>query len=514
MKTIVVKNFGNGIADDIYEGNAGEFSIAKHFDILTYPYRLQPLRGMTADTANTGIGNMIAASDGKMYGVGVDGSNAGKAAMWQRSTYGATDDWAQLGSGNGINVLAIPTMIVEFPSESNGRNIIYASTGELTAIRTSDGNQANKALSFTNIGQGFLHPQDKGLYIPYDNLIAVLPYNTAIASISTGVFTLSSIYQIPCLTNYGNYLAIPCFNPNVPSINGSVLFLWDRDTSNPLPNESVPWNGQLKVLNNINGTLVGVSVSNATDSTTSSDSNSILIQGYEGGSPFLIKEIIAHHFINTGSPTVTINSNVNFVYKNRLYFSVNIVPNDSLSNTYYGLWSVGKNKSGHWTVNMERIATNNNSETGILACAIKGDFASMCHTAIGTLTKTINGATSSTTYAATSIYESLVNPDMDESDKLFEKKLQAVSCHFLPLVTGQQIVMKYRVDSVSSSDWITIFTKTSTSPNTKLTAYETPKPVSGQFRDGRNYEFQIISTGGAVVTGFGYKFEINKNQIS
>lgn len=513
MKTLIIKQFGEGMADDIYEAGAGEFSIAKHFDILTYPNRLQPLRGMTSDTANTGIGNMIVASDGFMYGSGIDyPSNPTLGKLWQRSAYGASDDWALLGSGGGF-VPKYP-LLVEFPSESNGRTIIFAvsdgaSNKLLVAVKPSNGNTATQAISggFTNIGQGFVHPKDKILYIPYDNNIATIASGAALSAVAAAQFIVQTQYQIPCLTNYGNYLAIPCFNPNGGTLNSSIVYLWDRDTSNPLPNESILWDGQLKVLNNLKGTLIGISIANANDSTTTEDSNSILIQGYSGGTEtFLIKEIIAQHIVSSSSPTVTINPNVNFVYKNRVYFSVNINPNDGISNSYYGLWSVGKNKQGRWTVNMERVATNANTETGVLACAIKGDFVSMAHTANGTLTRTINGSASSATYAATSLYESVVNPQMPEAEKHLNKKLISVQVNTLPLITGQQVVVKYRVDSQSSADWKTIFTKTSTSPNTSLVYYNSPKPATGQFRDGVNYEFRIESTGGAVVTSFNYTY--------
>lgn len=521
MKTVTVNNFAYGIADDIYSANVGEFSIAKHFDVLSYPHRLKPLRGVTTDTINTGIGNIIVASDGLMYGVGLDiPGNPTLGKLWQRSGYGASDGWQAIPTNTQLSgtvlrgTVASPqdySFLVEYKDALNTKQIFWASTNLLLASdKAGASGISTQALTFTNIGQGFVHPQYKILYVPYDNFVGsigpdVTPFNTH----NFTALTLPLQYQIPCLCDYGNYLAVPAFSSTGISVSGSEVFFWD--TTSPSWNEQIKWGaGQLRVLNNLNGELVGVSTASVgtAGGNVNQDSNSILIKVYSGGTEaVLVKEIIAQHSASANAPTVTINPNVNFIHRNRLYFSVNINPNDGISNSYYGLWSIGKNKvNGRWTVNMERIATNDNSETGVIACAISGDFVSYCHTAFGTLTFTINGQTSSATYGATSVYESVINPNMTLGDKPLNKKLISFLISTVPLTTGQQVVAKYRVDSKSSADWITIFTKTSTSPDTKLVFYNSPKPASGQFRDGNNYEFRIESTGGAEVTSFTYTY--------
>lgn len=516
MKTVTVQNFHSGIADDIYNSNIGEFSIAKHFDILTYPKRLQPFRGMTSDTASTLIGNLMMASSGSIYG---SGSVSGVGRLFVRSGYGASDgygDVPNLSQSSGVAI--VYPFLVEFTNSKTVRTIYWAGTNTIVNSDPAGGSSANtQTLNFTSIGQGFVHPKDQILYVPYNdanNIPRIGTITSASETINGAVFTLPSQYQIPCLTNYGNYLAIPAYVAKGNTPNSSIVYLSDRDSSLTTFTESIKWGaGTLQVLNNLDGVLIGVSAISSLDGTQNQDSASIVIKGYNGGTdPFVIKEIRANHLAASSHPSATINPNVNFIYKDRLYFSVNINPNDGVSNSYYGLWSVGKNKvNGQYTVTMERIATNDNSETGILAAAFNGDFVSMVHSAVGTLTCTINGATSSATYGATSVYESVVNPEMPALDQIYNKSLISVGIQLLPLMSGQQVVMKYRVDSTGS--WTTLFTKTSSSPDSNLTTFELPLSGSVGAVSGRNIEFRLESTGGAIITGYSYKYEILKSNL-
>lgn len=512
MKTVTIQTFHGGMADDIFGGSVGQFAIAKHFDTLAYPRRLQPLRGMTPDTTGTAIGNIILASDGLMYGLGAV-SNLGR--LFQRTGYGATDGWADIPINvQNSGVAPIYPFLVEYTNSHNvARTIYWAGLNKILNSDKAGGSSVNsQSLSFANIGQGFVHPKDQILYVPYDNFIGTITNSSE--TINTAQFTLPVQYQIPCLTNYGNYLAIPAYTNFGASQNSSIVYLCGRDTSITTFDESIQWgSGKLKVLNNLKGVLIGISEVSSLDGTQNQDGASILIQGYNGGTdPFLIQEIKANHLIASGHPQATINQNVNFIYKNRLYFSVNIIPADGIQESYYGLWSVGKNKvNGQYTVTMERMATNDNSELGVLAAAFNGDFVSMVHTAVGTLTCTINGATSAATYGATSVYESIINPDMPQIDGIYNKSLIAVGVQTAPLQTGQQVVMKYRVDSTGS--WTTLFTKTTTSPDTNLTAFELPLSANIGSINGRNFEFRLESTGGAIITGFSYKYDILKSNL-
>lgn len=520
MKTVFVNRFDNGMTNDIYNAAIGEFSVSKHFDILTYLNRLSPLRGMTADTANTGIGNIIVDSiNGLMYGIGLNPSTGTTGEVWQRSGYGASDVWQRLPTTQNGSGLVIYPFLVDWRNSGNIRTLHWATTNTLEASDPLGGSSpASSALTFTSIGQGFVHPADQILYFPYNTssacLIGALVTNaTPFAGLNATVLTLPKQYQVYNLCSYGNYLAIPATTTNPASVSASRVFFWSRDTTQSWDYDISWGGGSLQVLNNLNGILIGISVDSAPASGSFQDSSAITIKGYSGGEPFVIKTISARHLSSASFPTCTINPNVNFIKDNRLYFSVTINPNDGISNTYKGLWSVGKNSAGRYVTTIERIATNDNSETGVLAAAIAGDFVCMVHTGVGTLTYTINGQTSSSTYGATSVFESAVNPDMSPIDKAKDKKLIAVAVHTVPLTTGQQVVMKVRVDSNNSADWKTIFTKTSSLPDAKVAVYESTINAAMNVADGRNIEFRLESTGGASITGFSYAYNNNVSNV-
>ncbi len=57
------------MSEDRYDDSGNKYGFTKHFDVLRHQKRLTPIRGMTTDTASTGIGNIIVAANGIMYGV-------------------------------------------------------------------------------------------------------------------------------------------------------------------------------------------------------------------------------------------------------------------------------------------------------------------------------------------------------------------------------------------------------------------------------------------------------------
>lgn len=492
MKTITIQNFDGGMAEDIYGGGQGEFSIAKHFDILTYPNRLYPYRGMSSDTAGTGIGKIIVGTDGNFYGVGTVSGFPTVGALYTRSSGAWVEGIGNLGDTVNYNLL------VEYHNSSGARKFIYAGNNQLGIFDTALASGAAEALTFTNICQGFVHPKDDVLYIGYDNKIATNNNGTW----TKPALTLPANYRVTSLTNYGNYLAIACCpsNGGVDKPGNSVVYLWDRNSAFTTLSEVVDWgSGSLQVINNLDGVLIGISDTGAATATTL-DFDSIQIKAYTGGSPQLIKEIPTIKQTTT-TPDAVINPRVNFIYRGKLYFSINI-QSGSTSPSYYGLWTIGKSKrTGRYAVTMERVATTGNTETGVLAAAISGDVASICHTAAGTLTYTNTGSSIGDQWTATSLFESLVNPEMPAMDKVRQKQLAAVAVHYLPLTSAGQVVAKYRVDGGS---WTTIFTETT---DGVVVTERTMDAAGTQFTAGRNYEFRIESTGNAHITGFTYKYD-------
>jgi hypothetical protein len=513
------------MARDPRQGSGSEFRIAKHFDTTTYPDRLQPLRGMAAHTNSNGlgIGNIIVNENGLMYGLGLDTpSNPTNGELYKSQGYGSGDDFvagstAQLSGAvlrsNDYNFL------VDWPDAGNVRTIHWASTNLLIASKPdADISATTNALTFSFIGQGLVHPKDKNLYYPYlvsstgaSYIGLVQPDATPFNTETPQAFQLPDQYLAWCLSSWGDYLAVPMTARLATSlVNSNIVGLWDRDTSITTFAETIHWGqGVLKVLNNVNNVLIGVSElgSDSLQAGTTQDYNAIQVKVYNGGyEPTVVGEIRAHALSGaSGQPSVSINHRVNFVQNNRLYFSAKVDPNDGIQPSRIGLWSVGRDEFGRWSINLERVATNDNSETQIIAAAIIGDYVETVHTAEGTLTNSINGSASNTTYAATSVYESTVNPGISAQDRVAKKKLTAFAAHFEPLPSSATVALKYRVDSKGADgDWVTVATASTAGDD----FIEMVDAAGTAFTDGRNFEFRLESVGGAVITAFSYKYEV------
>lgn len=528
-RTINITNFGNGVADDYSNGGLGEFSVSKHFDILTYPNRLQPLRGMTTtgEPTNSALGNMILALNGGFYGIGVQPASPTLGELWKKTGFGATSYWQEFNTIQSSGQAVAYDFLVDFPEANGGSQpkTMYWAAGQgggagiLLASNPSDGSSiSSSSLPFTTIGQGLVHPKNHKLYFPYqDTSSPTIPYigrisahaSDAFGSISLTLFQgIPKRYRVYCLSHYGDYLAIPMTTIYGGSADSSVVGLWDKDESLTTDfNSTIPWGtGRLKILNNLSGILIGISEVGTGDSATTQDIDAISIKIYEGGSEPREIKLLTVQRLTTTNVSAIINTNVNFIKNNRLYFSINLVGG---GNDQYGLWSVGKNRNGRWTVFRERIATDDNSETGIIAAAIRGDYVTTVHTAIGTITRTVNGTSLSSIFSATSSYESCVNPEMPEIDRPRIKKLVSVYATYLPLPVAGQVIMEQRKESSANGAWTTIFTETT---DGRVLTEASANADGSQFDDGVNWEFRLKSTGGAIITGYGYKYEVVKSQ--
>lgn len=518
-----LNRFDGGIADDYTRPGSGQCAMCKGFDVFTYPFRLQPLRGMTSSGELTGsnLRNIILGTNGTMYGIGENPLSADVGELYKRTGYGSSDFWTdfgtdQIASSSSSESAGHYDFLVHFPEMGATRKLFWSCNNLLIASDPADGGGSTDTdtLVFTNIGQGLVHPKHTALYFPYTTSSAT--YIGSIENHATDCFgavdyTLLSLpnrYRAYCLSHYGAFLAIPLTVSGRP--NGSIVALWDPTDTAARVQETIPWgDGLLKVLNNLNGALIGISVLSGENSAAAQDVDKLQVKIWEGGAePVLIKELVATRTTTT-APSCAINQRVNFIHNNRLYFSVNLVNGDADAN-YYGLWSVGKNKLGQWTVVCERGATNDNSETGVIAAAFYGDFLSTIHSSEGTLTYTQNGNVLADIYGATSFYETGLNPQMPEADRYKKKKLEGIYCTFLALPAAASVTVKYRVNSLRSGAWTTIKVE-STDGATRMEAlYDTNM---GQLSDFTDVEFRLESTGGAIITGFGYKYDTLDTQL-
>lgn len=501
MKTVTIQYFGNGMVNNIYGGGVGEFSVAKGFDVLTYPNRLFPLPSMQTATSGTLIGNMMVGLDGLVYGSGKETPNPTKGNIWKATAGSAT--WTELGNAASGELIDY-SLLVHYKENDATEDILYSCTTGIRSIESSNVTTGSThALTYSTMCQGYVHPVDNIMYFGYTtSTTSCIGRNNA--SVYTDVaLALPRRYRPIGLTKYGDYLAIGCTSFASGAIPGSgidtsVVYLWARDISLTTIQETIQWGDDcLQILNNLDGALIGVS------KIESNTASGFSIKVYAGGQVQTVKEIL----INSASTTITINQGVNYIHKHRLYFSVD-VPGSGTSPVYKGLWSIGRNESGRWTLNLERITTTDGSMGSCITAVQAIDYLHTATGAAGTMTTQFSGSTKSTDYVNPSIYESTINPGMPDEDKIFKKKLVSVACHYLPLPTTGQVIMKYRVDSDGGA-WTTIVTETADG----VAFTEMPSAAGTSFTDGRNYEFRIESTGYAQITGFSYKYDILKTNI-
>lgn len=517
--TTLVNRFDGGMKNMRNADSIGGFSVSKGFDIFSFSDRIVPNRTSGPDTASTGIGNLLTASDGVVYGLGVDSNNpTTNTQLYKKATY--ADDWSALSNEKtGTSALNFD-LFIDYPSNGT-REIHCAGNGGIATLdKENVASVDTHTLSFTSVTQGAIHPKDDILYIPYTTSSGTFIAKNNAGSWTDIALTLPSKLVVTSITPYGNYLAIACAPRGAftlaatgktlaASANGgsyrSVVFLWDRDSSLTTLSESIDWGtGILQVLNSIDGRLMGIS--NVGGYTTNIiDRNSIAIKTYSGGTVQMIDEIFTKKQTTT-SPSVNINPYVNFVDRNKWYFSIDIV-GGSTSPKLYGLWCLSRSPiTGRYAITIDRGATTDNSETSVLAATSVGDYFSMVHTSRGTLAVSVNTSSFASIYVAASFLESTIF-NLGDSSKV--KKLIGVTVMFEPLIASAQVVLKYRKNediNDESMGWTTIYTYgTDEAISHSAVNIESTGANLPEFKE---IQFRIESTGGAVITGLKFNSEI------
>jgi hypothetical protein len=501
MGKVIVNDFSGGISADTRDPSTNKFAISKNFDIFSHPRRLMPFPGMTPNETQayfltdfvygdfgTGIGSNVLA-----YGVQSGQAITGHPELYMKSgdllNGGWTTALTATGAASGTRGPASTYRLFHLY-----HNYVYFRSGQYIG-RTGDLANGTAAtlvdtyydLTFnpTTVTEGFTHPKDDIMYFGVDNKL----YRNNAGTITLAL-TLPTYLYLSSVTNDGNYLAIAC--KPASNVGSSVVYLWDRDTSLTTLSESIDWgNGVLKVLHNIEGTLVGVSLLGATIFDLMPK---IVIKTYSGGVAETQHELVAD---NTSIALYDKKARSG----NKLYFGAKITLNGT---NYNGMFVVSKNSAGDWSVTHDVNIDNDTALTGNIEGFNKlNDIWFVAHNGDGSVNRTISDGS----YAGTSIYESQVNPNMPLLDRSKSKQLMAASLSYLPLPTNGQVILKYRVDGGS---WVTIFTETGDG----ATITERTKTDAGdEFTAGREYEFHIECTGGAVVTELAYNCRIDTSAV-
>lgn len=510
MKKITLNKFNAGIINDPRSNVEGGARMVTNFDILTDPHKLSPYRdtesgdsgASTSQKQNFCIAHWLPGStnDWRIFSLGVvSGTGRAEILMKQASTVpGSTDltDAGWLTPSNNQSASGSTNFNLFVFYKKTG--LIYGAKAGTTiwafdAATAGAFNDSARSLSYTNIAQGLVHSKDDILYIPYDNKIAKNNNGTW----TDVAITLPSDMYITSICEYGNYLAIAC--APLSGIGHSRVFLWDRDSSLETLSESIDWGEEiLQVIEEVDGVLVGISYTGAG---TTRFKDRIIFRYLSVSSAIKFQELVG----TATAPATTLRIAKQKV-NNRVYF---LLTAPIAGSTREGVWSVGRSGPNspmsvvhEYTPNNDTAVYPNGSLRNFI---IVGDYLLLAYVNSSS-SYAVSKSNDQSSFTATSIWESLINPGMDVTDRAMDKQLMSVGLTYDPLPAAGQVVLKYKVDGGS---WVTVFTET-TDGATRTEPY-TLTAAGTEFTAGEEYEFRIESTGGAVITGLTYKYQVKNS---
>lgn len=495
-----VTRFDGGIADDPREKGGNIGALIKHFDVFSNPFKLSPNRSSEADTNDgssaTGmkqydVRNFQLGKDGKLYGLGKNASGYPKVVS--KATPGS-GNWTLESTAEG-NATRIPGCFIEW----QGAWWFFQGTNQVAkwviggAITNS---VATVGSTILTVAQGLIGPDDN-LYLFYNNKVVRVD---ASGTVTDDVFAgIPSDLRITSVSRTGMYCAIGCAygtSASATPLGRSQVFIWDFiNTTTSF--DIVDWGeGALMCLGNVEGRLVGVS-DNGLSSSLGILRGSMVVRMWAGGTPQVMKEIVANQ-------TVTLGRFLNeVVIKNNKMYWVASVPfglSTSTESTYnIGIWVFGrKNANSDFALSLEYVEEGiDTSNFKIVSFGAAGNYWFINHSADGSITKTDDSAN----YTFTSVFET---PIRDADDSSVEKDLVGITVKTAPLPASGQVVVKYRKDEESS--YTTIFTLTTDNAisYSAINIESSGNPLPRY----KEIQFRVESTGGAEITGLKWRSEL------
>lgn len=480
IKVIAITDF-NKIVNDTRSRANGAMQTLVNFDTLTNQKKITPYRSCENGDTNseTDLIANFCYTNSAVYALANDGLNP---ITILKKTDLTTSTWGSFANNTGA-ITAVREVFVPY------HGLIYGLNGSRNGVWAVDPtgsasfNPSVQGLSggATHAAQGLVHSKDDILYIPWGNNIA----SNNNGSWQPLALVLPSELYITSICEFGNYLAIGC--APISGLGKSVVYLWDRDSSLTTLSEVIDFGeGILQILENLSGTLVGISLS-AQDRFN----DRVIFRTYTAGD----KAELFEEFVGG---TIDVLPQAKQIINNRLYFMMDITIN---GNFYAGTWSIGRIAPGQpLGVVQERTLNNDVAFVGngaLFNFIFVGDYLFQAYTddsANYQVTKTDDQPN----YLQTSIVETLINPEMPENDRYMQKQLQGVALTYDSFPTGGQVTLKVAVDGGA---WVIAFTQTTVAQNT-----EAPSALGIPFTDGRDYEFRIESKGGVEITALIYKY--------
>ena len=504
MKTKTINTFSGGIAEDVREARTNTFSYASGFDTFSNSHRISPYRTMETESVDSGtlstfgLTETVIMKDSvntNIYALGHSSSDNNIKFFQKATAMDITASFQACTGGEDSTGNVIPGTLAAYNAKlyalrTDNVNTVLVEYNHATSTLAAkqDGGSGQSLNGISANVKPFVHPMDDILYVGHSNWVSKLDGTT----LTRNVLELPSEIYITSLTSFGAYLAIA-----TAPVNGGIsskVYLWNRDTSVTTVTEVIDFGeGELKVLENISGTLVGV-MSNKIPTTNSlfNIKTKLSLKTYAGGQPVNQKEI------TTTSSVFTLHS-----YKakqsNKLFFACSASLNGTALNQ---IWVAGFNDAGQWFMTPDRLINNNTALTGqINGFSLLGDYLWAGFNDDGSFFRT---RFTSATYP-TATYESLTNHSMDLDDRTKKKKLHFVSV--AKSSTTGQLVVSVSVDGGAYQTVVTLASGGS------LVKKEARLATAAPFTDGYEFRFKVESTNGAEMTELKYAYEVIEKNI-
>lgn len=505
-----IDTFTGGMANDVREKDLTKYAYTKGLDTFSYKHRMVPYRSYEAgnDTLTRRIFNFVRVS-GNLYGLG-GATSDGLARVYTKTTF--TDGtWVETG-GNNAATNAEQADPGSFFVYYGNTGLIYGVSGTGTIFGYTPGGgaawQVNTIAGVnlaTNGAFALVHSKDDILYVGAQNKILS---KNGTASFNAAALTLPVGYVVTSLAEYGNYLAIACVN-NDTLTQKSKVFLWDRDTSLTTLSETIDWGeGSLNILEELEGRLIGISVQ-VRASATNLLFNSIVSFKYYAGAQGAIE--FARLTGRTASNAVTLLGKQKQKANNRIYFPMILTMPEGVA-TREGIWSLGKNLSGQYAITCEYQSSDATVPNTIDGFFLMGSYIFIAYSNSGTLSGNISKTDDTENYTNTSTYESVV---FDGGDVSLNKKLIGVTVYTLALPSGATVTLKYKIDDTISDGGATAFTTifSNTTLNSLSHSAINIESNGNTLPEWNELQFQILSTGGAIITGLSFAYELVSKRI-
>ena len=507
-----ISNFSGGISDDPRQPGSNIASLIKHFDIFSNPYKLIPLRDTEADTSTSVsatdleqylVRDFQLATSGRLYGLGENASGQPKVVFKADPT---TGNWTLPATAEG-NAARVSGAFIEWASS------MWFLQGTTQVARWAIGGTvtntvATLGVSITTVAQPIVGA-DGNMYMFYNNRTVRVSSANAVTD---NVFSaIPSDMRITAAARWGSYLAIAVSHGTsdtaVPS-GRSQVYLWDYVTDTTAY-DIIDWGeGDLKVLGNIEGRLVGVSdkyLSNA----ISLSRGSMVIKMWAGGTPQVMKEIVANQLVTADVATARRFPRSFLVKDNRLYWaaSVPFLFSTSTESTYHlGIWGFGrKNANANFALTIEVVEEATASANYFISSiGNAGNYWFIAHSAqsAGLVRKTND----SSSFTYTSEYVTQIR---NAGDSSVTKKLKGITVYTDPLPSGVTVTVQYAADEDTS--YTTIFT--STTANSISASAINIASSGAQLPEYKEILFRITSTGGGEITGLSWQSELMQKDL-